>query len=186
MNPTIQKYIKPTIFTTLVAGIFLFIIACGGSSTNSNDNPYGITETGPGVLSVLPLDRENLIWITPLGKLAPPGHVLPTDHVYIMYKDPWGNTIQDSECLTYPIYAAGSGVVTFIIQTEAKGDTKVIIQMTKTFMYYYDHVKLDSSITVGTKVTAGQQIGTTINCPSIDLGTYDLDVSPSGYLKPER
>ncbi|MEP6622679.1 MAG: hypothetical protein ABJE47_25380, partial [bacterium] len=78
------------------------LAACGGDSAgtgpsnNSNNNPYGITATGPGVLSVTPLDTSTLFAGTPLGNMAPPGHVLPTDHVYLYFVDAWGGQQQSN------------------------------------------------------------------------------------------
>lgn len=156
----------------------------GGSSSNNNDN--GITATGPGVLSVSPLDPSTLVYVTPLGNLAPPGHVLPTDHIYLHFVDPWGNQ-GNLNCSQRPVYAAGAGTVYFVLQTESQGDTKFMVQMTKTFFYYYDHVLLAAGIQTGSKVTAGQQIGTTTGrCPSIDLGVIDLDQTPPGFVNPAR
>lgn len=170
--------------------IILLLGACsGGDGGNGerNDNPWGITASGPGVLSVSPLAPSTLVAATPLGMLAPPGHVLPTDHVYLHFVDPWGNQQPANDCTPRPIYAAGSGVVNFVMQTEAAGDLKVMIQMTRTFYYYYDHVLLAPGIAVGSRVNAGDRIGTTTGrCPSIDLGVIDLDVYPPGFVKPSR
>ena len=52
----------------------------------------------------------------------------------------------------------GSGVVDFIYVTEAQGDTKMEVQMTKTFYYYYDHVLVKPGIVQGTHVNAGDTI----------------------------
>lgn len=69
------------------------LLACGGHGDSmrpaDNGDPYGFTTTGPGVLSVLPLDTSTLSAVSPLGNLAPPGHVLPTDHVYWYFVNPW-------------------------------------------------------------------------------------------------
>jgi len=77
----------------MACALLLSLLACGGGGGSSGGNggdiiTAGITATGPGVLSVSPLDTSTLIWATPLGSLAPPGHVLPTDHVYLMFVDP--------------------------------------------------------------------------------------------------
>ena len=179
-----------TLAVTLVS-VAASVAGCGDRSsgpTGSNDNPYGITATGPGVLSVSPIDTSLVISTTPLGSIAPPGHVLPTDHVYISFVDAYGGNQQNNDCTSKrPIYAAGSGVIDFTIVTEAHGDTKVDVQMTKTFHYYYDHVLLLPGFAVGTTVTAGQQIATTAGgCPSFDLGVWDLDATNSGMVNPAR
>jgi hypothetical protein len=175
----------------LTAFVLLLLAACGGGQrgpTNpSGNNPYGVTLTGPGVLSVSPIDPALVFAASPLGKLGPPDHTLPTDHVYITFVDAFGGNQQNNVCDRFPIYAAGAGVVDFVLVTESRGDTKVDVQMTQTFHYYYDHVLLLSGIAPGTHVTAGQQIGTTNGlCPSFDLGTYDLGVNLPGLINQAR
>lgn len=167
------------------------LIACGGGEHGPTDptgnNQYGLTTTGPGVLSVSPLDTNTVIWTTPLGALNPPGHVLPTDHVYISFVDPYGGNQQGNDCRARPVFAAGSGVISFVVVTEAGGDTKVEVQMTKTFRYYYDHILLMPGMAPGVKVTAGQQIATTTGrCPSMDLGVRDDDVTNARLVNPAR
>lgn len=176
-------------FTTQLAVVCL--VACGGGGSGgggstSNGIPDGVTGSGPGVLSASPLDLATFVSATPLGKLAPPGHVLPTDHVYLSFVDSTAPP-SNQDCSPRNVYAAGSGVVNFVLQTETAGDTKVMVQMTKTFFYYYDHVLLMPGVKVGSKVTAGEKIATTTGrCPSIDLGVYDLDVNPPGFINPAR
>jgi hypothetical protein len=176
---------------TLAALIASSLVACGGGGGSGNTNnsssvPDGVIGTGPGVLSASPLDLSTLVEATPLGKLAPPGHVLPTDHVYLSFVDPKGPWATQ-DCGPRNVYAAGGGAVTFVLRTETAGDTKVMVQMTKTFFYYYDHVLLLPGIQVGSKVVAGEKIATTTGrCPSMDLGVYDLDVNPPGFLNPAR
>ena len=174
----------------MLAALPLALAACGGGHgpTSPNDNnPFGLTTTGPGVLSVSPLDTATVYAASPLGNLGPPGHVLPTDHVYISFVNPWSGQQQNNDCRARPVYAAGSGVVVFILVTEAAGDTKVEIQMTKTFHYYYDHVLLLPSIRLGSRVNAGDPIATTTGrCPSMDLGVYDEDVTISRIVNAAR
>jgi hypothetical protein len=164
----------------------LAALACGGGSTtpgNDPTNPFGLTETGPGVLSVSPLDTAQIVSTTPLGYLAPPAHVLPTDHVYLLFVDAYSSNLGTPDCSPRPVRAAGSGVVTFLLVTDIHGDTKVDVQMTKTFHYYYDHILPRAGLAVGTRVSAGDTIGTTTGwCPSIDLGVIDYDQVAPGLL----
>lgn len=174
----------------LGASLLLLLTACGGTDTvrpNGEDNPYGLTQSGPGVFSVLPLDSSTHFASTPLGYLAPPGHVLPTDHVYLYFVDPWGGNQLANDCQPRPVRAVGSGVIDFILQTESAGDQKVEVQMTRTFWYYYDHVLLKPGLKLGSRVQAGDTIATTTGrCPSIDLGVIDLDVTHPGFVAPAR
>ena len=174
----------------MAAALLLVLSACGGGGfrgpTSPSDNRYGLSG-GAAVLSASPIDPEFIVATSPLGMLGPPAHTLPTDHVYITFADAFGGNTQASDCSRRPIYAAGSGVVSFVVVTEAAGDTKVEVQMTPTFYYYYDHVTLLPNIASGTRVTAGQQIATTTGrCPSFDLGAYDLDVTLRGLVNPAR
>jgi hypothetical protein len=166
------------------------VAACGGRETTSPDdwsNPYHLTTTGPGVLTVSPLDTNTVMAATPLGMLAPPGHVLPTDHVYLYFVDAWNGNQQANDCRARPVRAAGSGVIDFVLVTEAQGDTKVGVQMTRTFHYYYDHVLLKPGMALGTHVQAGDTIATTNGrCPSMDLGVYDMGMTPVGLLNSIR
>ena len=181
---------RPTPITVFIVALAALAVAsCGGDSgsTGPSNNPYGLTASGPGVLSVTPLDTSTLIAATPLGALAPPGHVLPTDHIYLYFVDPWNGQQQLNDCRARPVRAAGRGVITFVLVTETTGDTKVDIQMTRTFHYYYDHVLLRAGIAVGSHVNAGDTIATTTGrCPSMDLGVYDMDVVPPGLLNVNR
>jgi hypothetical protein len=174
-----------------VSALTLFC-ACGGSEhttgpINDSDN-YGITVNGPGVLSVTPLDTNTLVFATPLGALAPPGHVLPTDHVYLYFIDPWNGNQQTNDCHARAVRAAGSGVVTFILQTQGvASDSKLEVRMTKTFRYYYDHVVIKPGIALATHVNAGDTVATTTGrCPSMDLGVIDDDVTPPGFINTSR
>jgi len=175
-----------------VCGALIALVACGNgsSSTGPHDdgNPYGLTTTGPGVLSVTPLDTSTIFAITPLGQVSPPGHTLPTDHIYLSFVDPWNGQQQLNDCSPRPVRAAGSGVITFTYVTEPSGgDTKVDIQMTKTFHYYYDHVLLKPGMIPGKFINAGDTIATTTGrCPSIDLGAWDTDVTPPNFANPAR
>ncbi len=166
----------------LVGATILSALSCKGDLTN----PYNLSTTGPGVLSVSPIDLSQVMAVTPLGYLGPPGHVLPSDHIYISFIDAWNGMLQNADCSKRPIYAAGSGVIDFIMVTQSP-DTKVDVQMTKTFHYYYDHILLLPGMSLGTRVSAGQQIATTAgHCPSFDLGTWELGNTLPGLVSPNR
>lgn len=171
-----------------------FVVAACNHSTAPNGtdssglpgmNVPGLTARGPGVLTASPLDTATLFQIDPLGQLGPPGHTLPSDHQYWWFVSPTLGGGQ-ADCSKRPVYAAGAGTVTFIYVTEP-GSQKVMVTMTQTFAYYYDHVVLDANVQLGTAVTAGQRIGSTDGlCPTIDVGIIDLDVTLTGLVTPER
>ena len=92
---------RPTPIAVFIVPLAALAVAsCGGDSgsTGPSNNPYGLTASGPGVLSVTPLDTSTLFAATPLGALAPPGHVLPTDHIYLYFVDPWTGQQQFNDC----------------------------------------------------------------------------------------
>src|SRR5437764_1418333 len=64
------------------------ILGCGGDMTTpGNQGPFPFTNVpappgGVAQFTVLPTTIAPGLTLTALGNLAPPGHVLPTDHVY--------------------------------------------------------------------------------------------------------
>lgn len=166
------------------------LAACGGGRTtapNDGNNPHGFTNTGPVQLTVSPVDTATIFAVTSLGQVAPPGHVLPTDHIYISFVDPWSGARQNNDCRARPVRAAAAGVIYFVLVTEAAVDTKVDVQASATFHSYYDHVLLCPGEAVGTRVAAGDTIATTTGrCPSMDLGVWDSGLTPNGFVNTSR
>ena len=68
---------------TALLAIVLCTVACSDGS-GPNGIPQGLAGCqGNAVLSTAPVDPAMLREIVPLGNLNPPGHSLPTDHVYM-------------------------------------------------------------------------------------------------------
>ena len=75
-------------------GASLAAFACGGSAsspptTPSTSPPAGpAPSAGPFAFHVSPVAVDQIRFIVPLGSLNPPGHTLPTDHIYFYVADP--------------------------------------------------------------------------------------------------
>lgn len=166
------------------------IVACGGDSTAPGDQgPYPLTNVPPppnGVaqFSVLPVAIAPGLTLTALGNLNPPGHVLPTDHVYFYDWDlsaHGGTAPNDVRDVVMP----AAGAVFFIIRPTGT-DYKVAFRATTNFYFYLDHVLLTQPLTVGQVIQAGTTIGQTAAGGTLDLGAFDMTVMHSGFMDTTR
>jgi hypothetical protein len=117
--------------------------------------------------------------VTALGNLNPPGHVLPTDHIYFYDGDlsgnqPFGTDVRD-------VLMPATGAVTFIIRPSGT-DYKIMFRATENFYFYLDHILLSQSLTVGQVLQAGTKIGITAQGSAIDLGAFDFTVKHTGFI----
>lgn len=62
-----------------------------------------------GILTEPIINPNDLDFIIPLGNLSPPGHTLPTNHVYFIVKDDETNFVRGR-----PIYTPGDAIITTI------------------------------------------------------------------------
>jgi len=134
---------------------------------------------GVAQFSVLPVSLAPGQSVTALGNLNPPGHVLPTDHIYFYDGDlsnnqPFGNEVRD-------ILMPATGAVVFILRP-AVTDYKIIFRATNDFYFYLDHVFLSQTLTVGQVLQAGTKIGVTGQGSAIDLGAFDMTVKHTGFV----
>ena len=168
---------------------WLLMVACaacggGGSGGPTDDNSIKPPPNGVAQFTALPVDISRTPLLTPLGNLNPPGHTLPTDHVYF-YQTNFAVFPVVPATAVLPVYAATTGAVNFMLQP-AGTDWKIGFIATKDFGYYYDHLVPLPNIKVGTVVQAGEQVGTTTPGGAFDLGAYDLRVSHTGFVNPVR
>jgi len=129
--------------------------------------------------SVLPVTIAAGQSVTALGNLNPPGHVLPTDHIYFYDGDlsanhPGGSDVRD-------VLMPATGAVVFIIKPVGT-DYKIMFRATQNFYFYLDHILLDQPLTMGQILQAGAKIGTTAAGSAIDLGAFDMTVKHDGFL----
>jgi hypothetical protein len=143
--------------------------------------------SGPGTFTFSPLDLSDFVFATPLGNLNPPGHTMPSDHVYLYWVDPDHRSASDLARIRV-VRAPGAGKVNFLINPNGPGsDFKIGVKMTNTFSYYLDHVLLDSGITMGTELQAGQRVGTTSPYSyAVDLGVMNFEITLTGFVNPSR
>lgn len=164
----------------------LLLAGCGGHSGPTNPDGWGV-EPPPGAVAqftVSPLDLAKVAILTPLGNLNPPGHVLPTDHVYFYQTDfDHFPPVQGTEML--PVVAPADGTVMFVL-LQAGGDYKVEFLATNDFGWYLDHLRPVASLKLGTIVRAGDTVGTTNPGGSLDLGAWDMRVTLPGLVNPAR
>jgi len=166
----------------------LVTAACGGSATAPDTTS---TPTNPGAgfpsatlsLTASPIAQSAIRWITPLGNLNPPGHTLPTNHIYFYIANPNGG--ESFTALRTPFYAPGSGTVTFVIGGGVGQESKIMVRQTSSMSYYVDHVIVSSPVAVGTVVTAGQVLGTSGLAYAVDLGVIN-DALNVPFLAPSR
>lgn len=125
-----------------------------------------------------PLSESAIIAIIPLGNLNPPGHTLPTDHIYLNVRRP-----NDPPTAPIEVDAPADGIVQYILRNgvEAKIGVRV-----GTATYYLDHIVLDATIHEGMTLTAGQRLGQTGDATlGIDLGVVN-DQKTNSFLNPSR
>lgn len=170
----------------LCAAIAGWILGCGGGGGSA---PTGGGAPAPSttlVFSVSPIEVAAIQWITPLGNLNPPAHPLPTDHIYFYFANPDAGELPTVKRTAF--YAPAAGTVSTVLQHNlGQPDVKVFVQVSSTQTYYLDHLIPDTPLAVGTRITAGQRLGTTGSVYAIDLGVMDSTltqpfVNPSRYV----
>src|SRR5437762_2596364 len=73
------------------------------------------------------------------------------------------------------VSAAAAGTVIKLYQPDGK-DWKIVIQVDKSFYYYYDHVTIVAGLASGASVTAGQALGTnSAFAAAVDFGVYNFN-----------
>lgn len=91
---------------TLLAG------SCGDDRTGPGEPDFGECSDLP--LSVPPVPLGDIRTIAPLGNLSPPGHVMPTEHMYFYLRLDAGGT----KAVVTPLHAPGDMTITQARATE--------------------------------------------------------------------
>lgn len=178
---------KPGMAAAMAAAAISATVACGDGGSRSSGpttpSPTQSFPTGTLSLTVSPIDQSAIRWITPLGNLNPPGHTLPTDHIYFYFADP--DARESFVARRTAFFAPGPGTVTWVLGGAIGQETKIIVRQTATHSYYLDHLIPSITLTAGMTLTAGQTLGTTGSAYAIDLGVLD-DTRTVGFLNPAR
>lgn len=161
--------------------------ACGGARATIPDstNPFGVAPP-PGAkaeFSVIPVALTGTL--TPLGNLNPPGHTLPTDHVYFYTQD-FDHVSPAVPGQVRAVYAPATGTIDFMLHFTDSDDWKVQFIVTDNFGYYFDHLHPRADLKVGTIVHSGDSVGTQGPTGALDLGAYDLSTTLTGFITPSR
>jgi hypothetical protein len=169
--------VKASLLVSVLAGTVLGL-ACGGSPMSpSTTESGGSISTGPLVLKASPIATSGIEFIAALGNLNPPGHTLPTSHIYFYHR------LFNRSAAPLPIVSPGDGRVQWILS--ADGEAKIGIRQ-GVYTFFLGHIVLDPGIIAGMAVTAGQRLGMTGNAAlGIDLGVINegLDVF---FVNPAR
>ncbi len=124
------------------------------------------------------MDESLIVAIIPLGNLNPPGHTIPTDHIYINNRGV-GQPPQPQPV----IYAPGDGTVRWIIRSGSEAQIGIGVG---SYTYYLGHVELDPAIREGMTVTAGQPVGQLGSITyGVDLGVFN-DNHTNFFANPAR
>jgi hypothetical protein len=149
----------------------------GPSSTNSST----ITRpTGAFAFRTSAIDPAFIEFIAPLGNLNPPGHTLPTDHIYFYHR------LNNPSSPPRVVVAPADGTIQTIINNGSSTERKLLIAAAAPYTYYLDHVVPDATIREGLTLTAGQRVGVTgTEAYALDLGVFS-DAVNVPFANPAR
>jgi hypothetical protein len=192
-------------FGALILGLFFTLIAA--PSVEAFDGIHSreaLPSCGSQQFTVSPIDLRYLSSIEPLGFVAPPGHTIPTDHVYFFPSSVSGTP--------HPIRAPGDIYILEVTgprNLNASGDFKISFALCRDVFGFYIHmgsvsealsdafsnIPCESNWGSGhgdscTRfsslfVTAGTIVGTAKKQGPFDLGTYDYR-KRLAYANPAR
>jgi hypothetical protein len=131
--------------------------------------------------TVSPIATSQILFILPLGALEVPGHITPSDHIYLYFADP--DHCPCDLATKRPVYAAARGRVKDILHGV---DDKLTIQAADRIYYHYGNVRVRAGLGRGDWVQAGDQVGTTSGLAyGVDLGVINYDLQQH-LLSPDR
>ncbi|MFI5309635.1 MAG: hypothetical protein ACHQQ3_00260 [Gemmatimonadales bacterium] len=180
---------------TECVALAMLALACSGKGADGPGSncvngvcPFTDTPAPPGGVAqftVLPVAVAPGQSLTALGNLAPPGHVLPTDHVYFYAGDlrTYPQSIAGTAART--VYMPATGALFIKLQSNGS-DWKLMFRATENFYFYLDHVTPTVPMNIGDVFAAGTAIGTSPPGNTVDLGAFDQTVTRDGFLSAGR
>jgi hypothetical protein len=167
------------------------LVACSGkdSGPTASKGPAPFTNIpapsgGVAQFTVIPVAPVPGLSLTALGNLNPPGHTVPTDHVYF-YSWDLSNRFPPTPTGTRAVYMPATGAAMLVLH-QSGAEYKIMYRVTENFYFYLDHMVPSFVPKVGDIVTAGTQIGTTSPGGGLDLGAFDMSVTLNGFISPAR
>ena len=157
----------------------------GSNGSNAGGVPgFSVAAPAGGIaqFTVMPVDDSIPDSLTALGNLNPPGHTIPTDHVYF-YQGPLSTLNPFGSGAPRQVRAPTTGAVLQMIPGSL-GEYKIDFIVTPTFQYYFDHVVPRAGLAVGQLVNAGDIVGTSNE--TLDFGAFDYTTTLSGFVTPSR
>ena len=169
-----------------VALIAALVLACRGSDGPTNPTGRGADPTDPGsgpwAFRASLIDPALIKQITPLGSLNPPARPLPTDHIYFRFADP----SESPAARRTSFFAPADGIVRDVLTSSTSPDVGLHVRVTTNITYILGHVIPDIPLARGTRITAGQRLGTTGSSFDIDLGVVNEGITLPGFVNPAR
>ncbi|HZR23340.1 MAG TPA: hypothetical protein VFA59_07130 [Vicinamibacterales bacterium] len=170
--------------------VMVTAMACGSRAPSApSSNPSGVPgfsvsppSGGVAQFTVIPVDLTVRDSLTALGNLNPPGHTLPTDHVYF-YQGSLSTLNPFGAGGTRTVRAPTTGAVLQML-AGSLGEYKVVFIVTPTFQYYFDHLVPRAGLAVGQTVNAGDIVGT--SSTTLDLGAFDYTTTLTGFVTSSR
>ena len=174
--------------------VLLSLMALNACSSGSHDSPTspssatagestGSVNAGPFVFRASPVAVEAIRWITPLGNLNPPDHTVPTDHIYFYIAAP--DAGESFVTMRTAFFAPADGTVTTLFGAVG-AESKIVVRATSTISYYIDHIIPDVTVSPGTRLAAGQRLGTSGAAYAVDLGVINTGLTLTGFANPAR
>jgi hypothetical protein len=164
-----------------VAVIAPLVFACSGGDRLTDPTDPG---SGPWAFRASPIDPALIRYIKPLGNMSPSGHWLPTDHIYFTVADP--NLGQSPVALRTAFFAPADGIVADVLYSGTTPDVGLRVRVTTTITYILGHLIPEIPLARGTRITAGQRLGTTGSVYSIDLNLVNDGLTLTGFVNPAR
>jgi hypothetical protein len=130
----------------------------------------------------LPIDLSKVTSISSLGTLLPAfatnpwDETLPSDHIYLNHGGVAG----------IAVYAPALGLVTAITSVGGPGQ-RILIRVNGSLYYYFDHLSVNSALSVGSGVGTTTELGTSLaTTNAVDFGVIDYSYTNTQFINPAR